>query len=381
MIPVLAGFIANSIAGRAAIAPAMPIFFIPLTAGIAISIIFIYVLGAPIGYVMNQIQAEIEKAYNSRNIGILVRLGLGIILGAMAGFDMGGPINKIAFITCSALITAGVQQPMGAMSAAIPVAPLGMGLSTILFKRFYSEEEQGMGIAAMIMGTIGISEGAIPFAIRDSKRAIICNVLGSAVARGIASAFMLTDAAAHGGPIVAILGAIPYGPITIYYFIAVAAGVGVTTSLYGIWQLKDAGAFGSVKESHVLHLEQLKLKKHQKIKELKLEIKNLKQQNASEAKINNEKINNEIKETEIKNCNIKLRKKYKEEYLNRFAALRITYTTDSTGEILSGIGSQIGYWISFIIQKPGGIVFDNLALLFAIGIGLVYLKIIEVKWP
>lgn len=136
----------------------------------------------------------------------------------MAGFDMGGPINKIAFISSSALITAGIEQPMGAMSAAIPVAPLGMGISTILFKRFYSEEERGMWIAAIIMGTIGISEGAIPFAIRDPKRAIICNVLGSAV----------------------------------------AARVGVTTSLYGIWQIKDAGAFGSVKEAHVLHLEQLK---------------------------------------------------------------------------------------------------------------------------
>ncbi|AVN62650.1 PTS fructose transporter subunit IIB [Mesoplasma coleopterae] len=459
MIPVLAGFIANSIAGRAAIAPAMlgafigndtsklaswipgidgvstpmgfvgaiiaglvvgyyvrwvntwkvpkslapamPIFFIPLTAGIAISIMFIYVLGAPIGYVMDQIQTGIEKAYNSGNIGILVGLGLGLILGAMAGFDMGGPINKIAFITCSALITAGVQQPMGAMSAAIPVAPLGMGLSTILFKRFYSEEERGMGIAAMIMGTIGISEGAIPFAIRDPKRAIICNVLGSAVAGGIAGAFMITDAAAHGGPIVAILGAVPYGPMTAYYFIAVAAGVAVTTSLYGIWQLKDAGAFGSVKEAHVLHLEQLKAEKNERVRELHLEIKNLKEQNASEAKINiekekiakikeqyklnvqlakenfkpidkkekefiksstlksdlklistkyenqikilkeekirkgsnlpknekkinNEKINNkiseikEIKENKIKNCNIKIRKKYKEEYLNRF---------------------------------------------------------------
>ncbi|ASZ09414.1 PTS fructose transporter subunit IIB [Mesoplasma chauliocola] len=344
MIPVLAGFIANSIAGRAAIAPAMvgafigndtsklaswipgmdavatpmgfigaiiaglvvgyyvrwvnnwkvpkslapamPIFFIPLTAGILISLIFIYILGAPIGYVMSQVQAGIEKAYNSGNIGILVGLGLGIILGAMAGFDMGGPVNKIAFITCSALITAGVQQPMGAMSAAIPVAPLGMGLSTILFKRFYSEEERGMGIAAIIMGTIGISEGAIPFAIRDPKRAIICNVLGSAVAGGIAGAFMITDAAAHGGPIVAILGAVPYGPMTLYYFIAVICGVAVTTSLYGIWQMKDAGAYGSVKEAHVINLETLKLEKHEKILQIKEEMKKLKENNGTEKEIN-----------------------------------------------------------------------------------------------
>ncbi|ATZ18900.1 PTS system, fructose-specific IIABC component [Williamsoniiplasma somnilux] len=325
MIPILAGFIGNSIAGRAAIAPAMvgafigntpsslsnwipgmgiietpmgfigaiiaglavgyfvrwvntwrvpkslapamPIFFIPLIAGIGISIIFIYVLGAPIGWLMQQISTGIKTAYQG-NIGIGVGLGLGLVLGAMAGFDMGGPINKIAFITSSALITQGIEQPMGAMAAGIPVAPLGMGLTTVLFKKFFSDAERGMGISAMIMGTIGISEGAIPFAIRDPKRAVICNVAGSAVAGGIAGAFLITDAAAHGGPIVAILGAVPYGLSTFYYFIAVAAGVAVTTLSYGLWLTYDAGKYGSVKKAHVLHLNILSENKKEDIRTL-----------------------------------------------------------------------------------------------------------------
>ncbi|ALD66516.1 fructose-specific PTS transporter subunit EIIC [Spiroplasma cantharicola] len=328
MIPILAGFIANSIAGRAAIAPAMlgafigndaskfmplpgmtevstptgfigaiiagllvgyyvkwvntwkvhkslkavmPIFFIPLTAGIGISILFIYILGGPIGWLMNQLSSAIESGYRSESFGIGLGIGLGILLGAMASFDMGGPINKIAFVTCSALVTLEnpIAEPMGAMAAAIPVAPLAMGLSTILFKRFFTNEERGMGISAMIMGTIGISEGAIPFAIRDPKRAIIANVLGGMVAGAIAGGFQVTDLAAHGGPIVAILGAVPYGWFTIIFFIAILAGVTVTTLVYGTLLILNKGNIGSLKEHHVLKMEQIIENKKEKIEEIR----------------------------------------------------------------------------------------------------------------
>jgi PTS system fructose-specific IIC component len=180
---------------------------------------------------MDQISIGFKNAYSS-DLGIFAGLGLGMALGAMAGFDMGGPINKIAFVTGSALITAKIYEPMGAIAAAIPVAPLGMGLTTIIVPKFFDKDTRSMGIAAIIMGCIGISEGAIPFAIRDPKRAVVSNVLGSAIAGGIAGALMVTNAAAHGGPIVAILGAVPYGVETLYFFIAIAAGVAVTTSVY-----------------------------------------------------------------------------------------------------------------------------------------------------
>ncbi len=335
MIPILAGFIANSIAGRAALAPAMlgafigndaskfmplpgmtevstptgfigaiiagllvgyyvkwvntwkvhkslkavmPIFFIPLTAGIGISILFIYILGGPIGWLMNQLSSAIEAGYKSENFGIGLGIGLGILLGAMASFDMGGPINKIAFVTCSALVTLEkpIAEPMGAMAAAIPVAPLAMGLSTILFKRFFTNEERGMGISAMIMGTIGISEGAIPFAIRDPKRAIVANVLGGMVAGAIAGGFQVTDLAAHGGPIVAILGAVPYGWFTIIFFIAILSGVAVTTLVYGTLLIINKGTIGSLKEHHVLKLEQIIETKKEKQEENKNKMLTLK---------------------------------------------------------------------------------------------------------
>ncbi|WP_339020271.1 fructose-specific PTS transporter subunit EIIC [Spiroplasma endosymbiont of Atherix ibis] len=314
MIPILAGFIANSIAGRAAIAPAMlgafignntsyfmplpgmpeiqtptgfvgailagllvgyyvkwvntwkvhkslkaamPIFFIPLTAGIGISVLFIYVIGGPIGYVMQKLSNVIKGGYENPNFGIGLGIALGILIGAMASFDMGGPINKIAFVTCTMLIDSGIYYPMGTMAAAIPVAPLGMGLSTILFKRFFSKEERGLGFAAMIMGTIGISEGAIPFAIRDPKRAIIANIVGGVVAGAIAGAFKIQDLAGHGGPIVAILGAVPYGWQTAVFFLAVAAGVVTTTSLYGLMLISSKGTIGSLKETHANNIEKI----------------------------------------------------------------------------------------------------------------------------
>ncbi|AUB31561.1 fructose-specific PTS transporter subunit EIIC [Spiroplasma floricola] len=314
MIPILAGFIANSIAGRAAIAPAMlgafignnatyfmplpgmpniqtptgfvgailsgllvgyyvrwvntwkvhkslkaamPIFFIPLTAGIGISVLFIYLIGGPIGYVMQQLSNVIKGGYENPNFGVGLGIALGILIGAMASFDMGGPINKIAFVTCTMLIDSGIYYPMGTMAAAIPVAPLGMGLSTILFKRFFNKEEKGLGIAAMIMGTIGISEGAIPFAIRDPKRAIAANIAGGVVAGAIAGAFKIQDLAGHGGPIVAILGAVPYGWQTAVFFLAVTSGVAVTTSLYGLMLISSKGTIGSLKETHANHIEKL----------------------------------------------------------------------------------------------------------------------------
>ncbi|WP_425377231.1 hypothetical protein [Spiroplasma endosymbiont of Aleiodes alternator] len=165
---------------------------------------------------------------------------IGMLLGAMIGFDMGGPINKVAFLAASTTITAdpSSQLFMGAVAAAIPVAPLGMGLTTLIFRKFFNEGERTLGLTAMLMGCIGISEGAIPFAVRDPKRAIISNIIGSAVAGSIAGAFLLTDAAGHGGPIVAILGAVSSVNYVLWvsillFFLAIIVGSIVTCLVYG----------------------------------------------------------------------------------------------------------------------------------------------------
>ncbi|WP_342190119.1 MULTISPECIES: fructose-specific PTS transporter subunit EIIC [unclassified Spiroplasma] len=300
MIPILGGFIAYSIAGRAALVPAMvaslignegnnffkffkvniidsvtnkpidmvpmgfvgaliaglvagylvkwinswkvpqslsaaiPIFVIPILVGGLLSLTFIFVIGAPISYVMTWVQYGLSWVYGNQNIGLGIAFAMGLLIGAMAGFDIGGPINKVAFFTASTLVTMKIYQPMGTIAAAIPVAPLGMGLSTIIFRKYFDAESRQAGIASLIMGTIGISEGAIPFAIRDPKRAIIANVIGSSIAGGLAGIFSIQNYAQHGGPIMAFLGAVPYGSQTAIFLIIIAVGTLITCFSYGL---------------------------------------------------------------------------------------------------------------------------------------------------
>ena len=221
----------------------VPIFVIPLGVGLFYGLIAIFIIGAPIGFVLNEFSNSLKKVFTSNNGNNLtpigIGIGMGILIGAMTGFDMGGPVNKIAFLTSTALITQNILEPMGMMAAAIPVAPLGMGVCTLIFRHKFDENEKTLGVSAIVMGLIGISEGAIPFAISDPKRAIISNIVGSAVAGAIAGAFGVTDAAAHGGPIVAILGAIgsnrPYGVAggIGFFFLAIIIGLLVTALMYG----------------------------------------------------------------------------------------------------------------------------------------------------
>lgn len=307
MIAILGGYIANSIAGRSAIAPAMivslianntslifplpgietantplgfigailfgvtigytvkwmnswnihknlasimPIFIIPLGVTTIYALLSVFIIGAPISFVMDKFGEAMSLVFENNeasNIGVRVGIGIGmgILLGAMIGFDMGGPINKIAFVMSSALLTQNIQNPMGMIAAAIPVAPIAMGISTLVYKKHFTKEEKGLGISAIIMGTIGISEGAIPFAIKDPKRVFIANIFGSAIAGGIAGALGVTGAVAHGGPIVAILGAISgnfigdtatlqIGLGITFFFLAVIMGIISTTLVYGL---------------------------------------------------------------------------------------------------------------------------------------------------
>jgi PTS system fructose-specific IIC component/PTS system mannose-specific IIC component len=125
----------------------------------------------------------------------------------MIGFDMGGPINKVAFLFGTASIVSGTPQIMGAVACAIPVPPLAMGLATLIDKKCFDDEEQAAGVPALLMGLIGISEGAIPFAASDPKRVIPSNIIGASIAGAIGMVLGITDAVPHGGPIVGFLGA------------------------------------------------------------------------------------------------------------------------------------------------------------------------------
>ncbi|MDD2842694.1 MAG: PTS fructose transporter subunit IIC, partial [Tolumonas sp.] len=206
--------------------PLVPILIAPLSGTLFIAAIFIFIIGAPIAGLMTGLNAMLV----SMSGGSLVLLG--IVIGGMAGFDMGGPVNKVAFLFSVGMIASGQTQFMGAMACAIPVAPLGMGLATFLGRKMdlFDEDEIEAGKAAAAMGLVGISEGAIPFAAQDPLAVIPANMLGSIVAAVMAFVFGVTNAVAHGGPIVALLGAMNKPLLALA---AMAAGA-VTTALVAI---------------------------------------------------------------------------------------------------------------------------------------------------
>ncbi|MFD8340535.1 fructose-specific PTS transporter subunit EIIC [Streptomyces solisilvae] len=198
--------------------PIMPIIVIPIVATSALGLFFIYVLGEPISWVFENLTDWLGGL-----TGTSAAL-LGIILGLMIAFDMGGPVNKTAFLFGAGLVSKN-PEVMGACAAAIPVPPLGQGLATLLRRRMFDDQERETGLAALFMGFFGITEGAIPFAAARPARVIPANMLGGAVAGAIAGVASVEDNVPHGGPIVAVLGAIGGVPM---FFVAVVGGTAVT---------------------------------------------------------------------------------------------------------------------------------------------------------
>ncbi|MET9965986.1 fructose-specific PTS transporter subunit EIIC [Streptomyces sp. NPDC006356] len=199
--------------------PIMPIIVIPIVATTALGLFFIYVIGKPISWVFEHLTSWLSGMTGTSAIL------LGAILGLMIAFDMGGPVNKTAFLFGAGLIATGNQTVMGMCAAAIPVMPLGQGLATLIRKRLYTEQERETGLASLFMGCFGISEGAIPFAAARPAQVIPANMLGGAVAGAIAGVAGVEDAVPHGGPIVAVLGAVSGVPM---FFVAVVIGSVVT---------------------------------------------------------------------------------------------------------------------------------------------------------
>lgn len=227
--------------------PIMPVIVIPVLATSAVGLFFIYVLGRPISWVFAHLTTWLGGL-----TGTSAAL-LGVILGLMIAFDMGGPVNKTAFLFGAGLVSKN-PEIMGMCAAAIPVPPLGQGLATVLRRGLFDEQERETGLAALFMGFFGITEGAIPFAAARPARVIPANMLGGAVAGAIAGLAGVTDSVPHGGPIVAVLGAVGGVPM---FFIAVAVGTVVTAlttvtlmavggSSTGRGAVRRAGAAGAV---------------------------------------------------------------------------------------------------------------------------------------
>lgn len=292
MYPILAGFIAFSISGRASLAPAMicamvavspeilgttagtgflgcilvgyaagyfvkwvntwkvpkslkpvmPIFVIPLLGTALIAGAFILFLGGPISWLMTALDSMLKALSASPATAI----PLGLVLGAMVAVDMGGPVNKVAFLFGVASIAEGNPGIMGIVAAAIPVPPLAVGLATFIDKKHFTEEEKGSGLSAFLMGMIGITEGAIPFASGNPKRVLPSIIIGSAVSGMMAAIFGITDVVPHGGPIVGLLGATNN---ILLFFLCIAVGTCVGAFLLVFLLRKDVNKLPGAKET------------------------------------------------------------------------------------------------------------------------------------
>ena len=197
---------------------------IPFIATLVVGLIMIYVVGEPVAWIMRSMTEFLTGMQSGSAIM------LGIILGAMMCFDMGGPVNKAAYTFGVGLLASSSYLPMAAVMAAGMVPALGMGLATFLARKKFSASEREGGKASFVLGLCFISEGAIPFAARDPMRVIPSCMLGGAVAGALSMLFGAQLMAPHGGIFVlAIPGAIQ--PVLLY-LLAIVAGTAVTGFLY-----------------------------------------------------------------------------------------------------------------------------------------------------
>lgn len=267
LVPALAGFIAFGMTGRPGIAPGfaaglvanlvgagflggivggllagfvaylmtlpklprwlagmMPVVIIPLLATLVSSGLMFMVLGAPIAWIMD----VLNDFLTSMSGGSAVLLG--VILGAMMGFDLGGPVNKTAYLFATAGLAAGTDASHHIMAAVIAsgmVAPLAMALATTLRRRWFSPAEVGNGRAAWLLGASFISEGAIPFMAADPARVIPSSMVGSAVTGALCMAWNVGSPAPHGGVWILLIIQNPLG-----FLAAVIIGMLVSTGAY-----------------------------------------------------------------------------------------------------------------------------------------------------
>lgn len=205
--------------------PVMPILVIPVLSSLAVGFVMFRLIGAPISQVMAVISGWLESLSSGNQVL------LGVILGSMIAFDMGGPVNKVAFFFGAAMIKEGNVLVMGACAAAICVPPIGLGLATLFGRRLWSDEEREAGYAALAMGMVGITEGAIPFAAADPVRVIPAIMTGSAVAAVVAMLGGVGDHAPHGGPIV-----LPVVDHRGAYLLAIAVGSLLVALILNGWK-------------------------------------------------------------------------------------------------------------------------------------------------
>ncbi len=270
MIPVLSGFIAYSIADRPGLVPGMiggmlssqigagfiggiiagflagytivllkkwiklpktmeglmPVLILPLLSSLIVGLLMIYVIGTPAAAMNTGISNWLDNLQEGSAII------LGLVIGLMMAFDMGGPINKAAYTFGVGTIAAGQSSSvMAAVMAAGMTPPLGIGIATLLYKNKFTKEEKEAGKAALVLGLSFITEGAIPFAAADPIRVIPSLMVGSGVAGALTMLFKVKLAVPHGGIFVLPIPNAVEGALL--YAVAILVGAIVTAFMLG----------------------------------------------------------------------------------------------------------------------------------------------------
>ncbi|KXS41384.1 MAG: PTS system, fructose-specific, IIB component/PTS system, fructose subfamily, IIC component [Candidatus Frackibacter sp. T328-2] len=274
MVPVLAGFIASSIADRPGFAPGMiggmlassigagflggiiagflagyvtkflndniklpstlqglkPVLILPLLSTLIVGLLMIYVIGSPVKGIMDGLTGWL-KGMSDANAVLL-----GALLGAMMAFDMGGPVNKAAYTFAVGLLGSDVYAPMAAVMAAGMTPPLGLALATMIAPQKFDRQQKEAGKVASVLGISFITEGAIPFAAADPIKVIPSIMAGSAVTGALSMLFNATLKAPHGGIFVlAIPGAVEN---VLMYAVSILVGTVVTALLVSTLKTK-----------------------------------------------------------------------------------------------------------------------------------------------
>lgn len=276
MVPLLAGYIAYSIADRPGLAPGMiggllastlgagfiggiiagfiagycakainryarlpqslealkPILIIPLFASLFTGLVMIYVVGKPVAGMLEGLTHFLDS------MGTTNAILLGVLLGGMMCVDLGGPINKAAYAFSVGLLASQSYAPMAATMAAGMVPPIGLGIATLIARRKFAQTEREAGKAAMVLGMCFISEGAIPFAAKDPLRVIPASVLGGALTGALSMYFGCKLMAPHGGLFVMLIpNAINHA---LLYLLAIVAGSALTAVVYAVIKRPEA---------------------------------------------------------------------------------------------------------------------------------------------
>ena len=202
-----------------ALAGVMPVVVIPLISTIVVGLAMTVVVGRPVAWATTQLTNGLNGLSGSNAVL------LGLLLGLMMAFDMGGPVNKVAYTFGVAALSTGNLKVMAAVMAAGMTPPLALALATVVRPRLFTDAERKAGEAAWLLGASFITEGAIPFAAADPIRVIPSIMAGSAVTGGLSMAFGATSRAPHGG--IWIIGLVGKPGL---YLLAIVAGTAISAA-------------------------------------------------------------------------------------------------------------------------------------------------------